>query len=145
MRDTKTRKADVLAALERQADVWLSTADAGVPHIIAVAAWWDGTDLVVATRGASRTARNLESNPVARVASGTPADAVVIGARVVESRPAKDAVEMAKGFAAAVGWNPGEEEEDWVLFRLRPFRIQAYRGYEEMEGRDVMKGSRWLA
>jgi hypothetical protein len=146
MRDTKTRKADVLAALERHADVWLSTADPGAaPHVIAVAAWWDGTDLVVATQGTSRTARNLASNPVARVASGSPADAIVIGARVVESRPAKDAVEMASGFAAAVGWNPADEGEGWVFFRLRPFRIQAYRGYEELEGRDVMKGSRWLA
>ena len=48
MRDTATRKADALAALEKQHDIWLATADvAGRPHIIAVSAWWDGTDLVV--------------------------------------------------------------------------------------------------
>ena len=53
MRDTATRKADALAALEKQHDIWLATADvAGRPHIIAVSAWWDGTDLVVVTRGA---------------------------------------------------------------------------------------------
>ena len=61
MRDTATRKADVLAALEQQNDVWLSTADRdGRAHLIPVSAWWDGTHLVIATAGASRTARNLK-------------------------------------------------------------------------------------
>jgi hypothetical protein len=32
-----------------------------------------------------------------------------------------------------------------VFFRLRPTRIQAYRGYGELEGRDVMRGGRWVA
>ncbi len=29
--------------------------------------------------------------------------------------------------------------------RDTPTRIQAYRGYDELEGRDEMRGSRWLA
>ena len=62
MRDTQTRKADALAALEQQADLWLSTADPdGRPHLIPVSAWWDGTNLVIATAGASRTARNMKA------------------------------------------------------------------------------------
>ena len=69
MRDSATRKADVLSALEKQHDVWLATADvAGRPHLIAVSAWWDGADLLVATTGASKTARNLAMNPIVRVA-----------------------------------------------------------------------------
>ncbi|TMB76843.1 MAG: pyridoxamine 5'-phosphate oxidase family protein [Chloroflexi bacterium] len=145
MRDTATRKADVLAALEKQHDLWLASADvAGRPHLIAVSAWWDGTDLIIATTGSSKTARNLAMNPAARVARGAPADAIVIDAQMIESRAVEDSAELAGGFAAAVGWDPREVGEGWMFFRLRPNRIQAFRGYDEIEGRDVMLRSRWL-
>jgi len=145
LRDTATRKADVLAALEKQHDLWLASADvAGRPHLIAVSAWWDGTDLIIATTGSSKTARNLAMNPAARVARGAPADAIVIDAQMIESRAVEDSAELAGGFAAAVGWDPREVGEGWMFFRLRPNRIQAFRGYEEIEGRDVMLRSRWL-
>lgn len=143
MRDAKTRKADVLAMLERQGHYWLSTADVGRPHVIGVSAWWDGTDFVVATLGSSRTARNLASGESATLAAGDPSDAVIVQARVVDSRPAGDAPELADGFTAAVGWDP-RQMVGWSFFRLRPVRIQAFRGYDEIEGRDVMKGGRWL-
>ena len=146
MRETATRKADVLAALGEQADLWLSTADAaGRPHLIPVSAWWDGTHLAIATAGASRTAWNMKMNRTVRVAAGSPSDAIMIDAEVVESRPVDDAAELAGSFAAAVGWDPREAGKGWVIFRLRPTRIQAYRGYDELDGRDVMRGSRWLA
>jgi hypothetical protein len=145
MRDIRTRKADVLAALEQQADMWLSSADpAGRPHLIPVFAWWDGTLLVIATTGASRTARNMKDNRAVRVAAGSPADAIMIDADVVESRAVDDSAELAHSFAAAVGWDPREVGKGWIFFRMRPTRIQAYRGYDELEGRDVMRGSRWL-
>ena len=32
----------------------------------------------------------------------------------------------------------------YALFRLRPTRIQAFRGYDEIENRDVMIRSRWV-
>jgi Pyridoxamine 5'-phosphate oxidase len=145
MRDTATRKADVQAALAKQGDLWLSTADrAGKPHLIAVSAWWDGDDLVVATTASSRTARNLAPGGDVRLAAGTPADAIMIDAEVVEKVPASDAGMVAEGFSRAVGWDPREVGEGWAFFRLRPKRIQAYRGYDELEGRDVMRGSRWL-
>lgn len=146
MRDSKTRKADVLAALGRQKDLWIATADpGGRPHLIAVSAWWDGSGVVIATVGSSRTARNLASNPTARLALGAPDDVVVIDARAADSRPASDAGELAIGFAGAVGWDPRDVGEGWVFFRLEPTRIQAYQGYDELEGRDVMRNSRWLA
>jgi pyridoxamine 5'-phosphate oxidase-like protein len=145
MRDLKTRKADVLEALEKQKDVWLASADpAGHPHLIAVSAWWDGDELVIATRAASKTARNLAVSPLVKVARGAPSDAILIDAQVVDSRAVEDAAELCAGFAAAVGWDPREEGEGWMFYRLRPTRIQAHRGYGELEGRDVMKGSRWL-
>ena len=145
MRDTPTRKADVLAALEKQGQVWLATAEVGGrPHVIAVSAWWDGTDLVVATSGSSKTARNIAMNPLVTLAGGDPADAIVIQAQMLDSSPAEDSPELAAGFSNAMGWDP-REMDGWMFFRLRPTRIQAFRGYEEIEGRDVMIRSRWLA
>src|SRR5256886_17368144 len=126
LRDTATRKADTLAALEKQHDMWLATADvAGRPHIIAASAWWDGTDLVVATRGASKTARNLAMNPSAKVARGAPSDAVVIDAQMIDSRAVEDSADLAGGFAAAGGWGPRAGGEGWGVFRLRAGRVQA--------------------
>ena len=146
MRSTETRKADVLAALGRQKDLWIASADrSGRPHLIAVSAWWDGSQVIIATSGGSRTARNLTENPTARLALGTPDDVIVIDARVAGSQPVADSAELAGGFASAVGWNPREVGEGWVFIRLVPERIQAYMGYDELEGRDVMKSSRWLA
>jgi hypothetical protein len=145
-RTVAKRKADVLAALEAQGDMWLSSADsAGRPHLIAVSAWWDGTDVVVATRSSTRTAANLVSGGIAKLGAGSPADVVMIDARLIETTLAENAPEVAVGFSSAVGWDPRDEGAGWAFFRLRPTRIQAYRGYEELEGRDVMRNSRWMA
>ncbi len=145
-RTVKQRKADVLAALGRQKDLWIATADLrGRPHLIAVSAWWNGSGVVIATIGTSRTARNLAANPTARLALGAPDEVVVVDARATDSRPVSDSAELAGGFAAAVGWDPREVGEGWIFLRLDPVRIQAYRGYDELEGRDVMRNSRWLA
>src|SRR6266481_794328 len=106
MRDTQTRKADVLAALEKQGQLWLATADVGGrPHVIAVAAWWDGTDLVVTTTGGSRTARNMAMNPLVTLAGGDPSDAIVIQAQVIESRDVEDSHQLAEEWKAALGWD----------------------------------------
>src|SRR4029077_4534762 len=146
LRTVAARKADVLAALEAQGDLWLATADHSVrPHLIAVFAWWDGTDLVVATTSASRTATNLEAGGGVRVAGGSPAGAILIDAKLVESVPAGEAPEIAAGFAKAAGWDPREVGAGWAFYRLSPERIEAYPCYEEQEGRDVMLKSRWLA
>src|SRR6202140_19382 len=146
LRTVGARKADVLVVLESQRDLWLGTADtSGRPHLIAVSAWWDGTDVVVATRGDSRSAANLVVGSEVRLAAGSPADVIMVDARVVDSVPAGEAGELADGFTIAVGWDPREVGEGWVFYQLRPTRIQAYRGYDELEGRFVMRNSRWLA
>jgi len=145
MRDVLTRKADVVAALEKQGSYFLVSADiAGRPHVIAVSAWWDGHELVVTTSGSSRTARNLAMNPFVKLAGGDPADAIIIDAQVIDSSGVEDSAELAGGFQGAMGWDP-REMEGWMFYRLRPTRIQAFRGYDEIEGRDVMVRSRWLA
>jgi len=145
LRDTATRKADTLAALEKHHDVWLATADvAGRPHLVAVSGWWDGTDLVVATRASTKTARNLAMNPSAKVAHGAPSDAILLDVEMLDNIAVEDSADLCQGFAAAVGWDPRDEGPGWMFFRLRPSRIQAYQGYGEIEGRDVMVRSRWV-
>lgn len=145
MRDTATRKKDVLEVLEKQGHYWLSTAEVGGrPHVIGVSALWDGGQLAVTTLGSSRTARNMAMNPAVVLAHGDPSDAVVIRAAVIDSAAVEDSADLAAGWKAAMGWDP-REMEGWMFFRLRPTRIQAFRGYDEIEGRDVMLRSRWLA
>ena len=145
MRDTATRKTDVLRTLEKQGQFWLATSDiGGRPHVIGVSGWWDGAELVITTAGASRTAQNMAMNPLVTLASGDPSDAIVIQAQMLDSTAVEDAADLAGGFSAAMGWDP-REMDGWMFFRLRPTRIQAFRGYEEIEGRDVMVKSRWLA
>src|SRR6476661_4970942 len=134
-RTVEARKADVLASLEGQKSMWLATADSmGRPHLIAVSAWWDGHDLVMTTVATSRTAKNLTAGQEVRLAGGTPADAIVVDARVIETQAAEDAPDVAAGFEKAMGWDPREVGHGWAFFRLRPSRIQAFRGYEELEG-----------
>lgn len=147
LRSTDRRKADVLAALKRNADTWIATSDrSGRAHLIAVSAWWDGELIGIATTGPSRTARNLEATRAARLALGTPDDAIMIDVELRDSTPVGSAAPgLAKGFSDAVGWDPAEEGSNWKFFRLRPLRIQAYRGYGEMENRDVLRDGEWLA
>ena len=145
MRDVSARKADVIAALEKQGSYFLVSADVtGRPHVIAVSAWWEGHQLVVTTSGSSRTARNLAMNPIVKLAGGNPSDAIIIDAQVIDSSGVEDSAELASGFQDAMGWDP-REMDGWMFYRLRPTRIQAFRGYDEIEGRDVMLRSRWLA
>jgi hypothetical protein len=144
-RSVLQRKADVRATLEQNGHGWLATAAGSVPYVIVVQAVWDGESILVTTRESSRTARNLEQSRVARLALGDAEDAIVIEATLLRAIPAVEATPPRTAFERAAGWDPGEQGPDWRLFVLHPTRIQAYRGYAEIEGRDVMKDGRWLA
>jgi hypothetical protein len=101
---------------------------------------------VIATTSRSRTARNLESTGIGRLALGAPDDVVLVDVQMAESMPVASAkAELKSGFVAAAGWDPADEGDDWKFFRLRPLQIQAYRGYGELQGREVMRNSQWLA
>ena len=146
LRTVAERKAAVIKAFEAHDHMWLATADLqGRPQLIAVATLWHGETLVVATRVESKTARNLAESGLAKLAHGTADDVVLIDATLEASGPASSADrELVDAWVKANGWNPAEEGDDWAFYRLRPQRIQAYQGYAELEGRDVMRGSRWL-
>ena len=146
LRSTGQRKSGVLTGLAQNRDMWLATSSpSGRPHMIAVSLWWDGSQVVIATIGGNRTARNLDATGLARLALGSPEDVIMIDVRVSDSVPVGKAdPQLAAGFAAAVGWNPIEEAGNWRFFRLMPLEIQAYRGYGELQGRQVMHDSQWL-
>jgi hypothetical protein len=147
LRSIEQRKSDVLDALAHNRDMWLATASpSGLPHLIAVSSWWDSGHIVVATTGASRTARNLDASGVGRLAVGSPDDVVLVDVTVAEAVPVGQAEpQLRDGFIAGAGWNPADEGPDWRFLRLRPVRVQAYRGYAELQGREIMRDGRWLA
>ena len=90
-------------------------------------------------------AASRKSTGLARLAIGDPDDVIVVDATVEDRVGGSDADSaLAAGFANAVGWDPRQIGEDWAFFRLRPVRVQAYRGYDELEGRDVMRHGEWL-
>jgi hypothetical protein len=129
--------------LGEQGHYWLSTAEiGGPPHVIGVSGLWDGSQIVITTLGSSRTARNMSMNPRVVLAHGDPGDAIVIQAGVIDSAGVENAPEISADWEKAMGWTP---DAGWVFYRLRPTRIQAFRGYDEIEGRDVMIRSRWVA
>jgi hypothetical protein len=146
LRPGPTRAADARSILQSNPDGWLATAAPdGKPHLIAVSTCWTGSDVVIATLAGSRTARNLEATPTARLALGAPDDVVMLDLELA----ATDDVDPAGGgltgeFARGVGWSPAEEPGEWRLFTLRPTRIQAFRGYGEQQGRDVLRDGAWL-
>ncbi len=145
LRSTAQRKADVLAMLEQHGHAWLATAEGSVPHVIVTQAVWDGESIVVTTRETSRTGRNLDESQAGRLAFGNAEDAILVDVELTKSLPAADAGATGATFEKAAGWNPAEEGADWRYFVLHPTRIQAYRGYGEIDGRDVMRNGRWLA
>ena|SRR5215472_312527 len=144
MRDAATRKKDVIEALEKQGHYWLATAPiSGRPHVIAVSGLWNGHEMVVTTLGTSVTARNMAMNPLVTLAGGDPSDAIVIQAQMLDSVAVDDAADIARDWEKAMGWD-AREMDGWLFFRLRPTRIQAFRGYDEIGGRDVMVRSSWV-
>jgi hypothetical protein len=146
-RSLTQRKGDVLAALSANRDLWIATADkAGNPHLIAVSSWWHGDQLTITTSSASRTARNLVSVGSARLALGSPEDVIAVDAVLVGTVPVREAdPRLGDGFAAAVGWDPRTIDPRWSFYHLKPLRIQAYRGYDELPGREVMRSERWVS
>ncbi|MGH7911051.1 MAG: pyridoxamine 5'-phosphate oxidase family protein [Candidatus Dormibacteraceae bacterium] len=146
-RTTAERAADVRALLAQPQTGWLSTASPkGRAHLIGSTVWWREGQVVSTTVGSTRTARNLRSTRHARLALGSTEDATLLDLEVLEVMPVGEArPELADGFAAAAGWDPREISSEWVYVTFRPTRIQAYRGYDEIEGSDVLREGRWLA
>jgi Pyridoxamine 5'-phosphate oxidase len=144
-RTTSQRKADVLAKLAGEVDLWVASADAsGNAYLIPLSYHWDGAALTVATPRESRTARNLTRAGKARVALGSTRDVVLVDGSVEVLTLGTDP-ELEEAHAQASGFDPRTLEDEYVYLRIAPRGIQAWREVNELEGRWVMRKGEWLA
>jgi hypothetical protein len=138
------RRADTLAKLESEVDLWVASADeSGAAYLVPLSFHWDGSKLTLATPTASRTGRNLLRAGRARVALGPTRDVVIIEGPL-EVVPTGADPELEAAYAAAAGWDPSEEPGEHVYLRLTPETILAWRESNELTGRRLMRGGEWL-
>ncbi|PJJ53456.1 pyridoxamine 5'-phosphate oxidase [Mumia flava] len=125
-------------------DVWVATASAaGAPHLVPVSLAWVGERAVIAVQARSVTARNLLTSGTARLGVGPTRDVVMIDAELDRSGTATDDPALAAAYAAQADWDP-RDGDDYLYLVLRPVRMQAWREANEIEGRTLMRGGRWL-
>jgi hypothetical protein len=145
-RDARRRKQDTLARFRADDDAWVATTTGGSDkaYMVPLSFLWDGEAFVLATPESSLTAKNLQISGKARLAFGPTRDVVIVDGDVesftLETVPAN----LAAAFAARQ-WDARESSERYAFFRVTPNRIQAWREENELEGRLLMRGGRWLA
>ena len=144
-RSLEQRTADVLARLRGDVDLWVASADAdGDAYLVPLSFVWDGAAVTFATPRSSRTARNLVRAGRVRVALGLTRDVVMLDG-VVEAIAIGTDPALEEAHAAATGFDPRAEPEEYVYLRITPREIQAWREANELSGRKVMRAGRWLA
>ena len=138
------RRADTLAKLESEVDLWVASADeAGVAYLVPLSFYWDGSTLTLATPTASRTGRNLLRAGWARVGLGPTRDVVIVEGPLEVVEIGTDP-ELEAAYAAAAGWDPSQEPGVNVYLRLTPETVLAWREANELTGRRLMRGGEWL-
>lgn len=145
-RSTAQRREDTLHRLEHDVDLWVATAEAatGAPALVPLSFLWDGEAIMIATVASSPTARNLTAGGAARLALGETRDVIMIDVTVVETVPAAEIpAKVGDAFAEKAGFDPRQDTDPFLYFRLRPQRIQAWREANELAGRTLMIKGRW--
>ncbi len=143
-RDPAHRRADTLARLAADVDVWVATARGDVPHLIPLSFLWDGTRLLLATPDSSVTARNLRATGRARLSLGTTRDVVVIEGTADSLPVAAVPAATADAFSARTGFDPRQSAARMAFIWITPRRIQAWREENELPGRELMRDGAWL-
>lgn len=137
LRDTRKR-------FEEDVDLWLASAGApGGAHLVPLSFMWDGTAFLVSTPRASVTGRNLLADGRVRLSLGPTRDVVMVDGT---AEPVDlDALPAGTGdaFGAKTGFDP-RDLDAYQYFLVRPDRVQAWRESNELRGRDLMRGGRWL-
>jgi hypothetical protein len=142
-RSREQRVRDTLEKLRTEVDLWVASADRdGNAYLVPLSYHWDGTALTIATPRASRTATNLLRAGRARVALGPTRDVLMIDGAVAEL-PAGSDPGLESEHAAATGFDPREEPEDYIYLRLHPETVQAWREADELLDRTIMSGGVW--
>jgi hypothetical protein len=145
-RSRQQRKQDALNRLEHDIDAWVATADggSGIPYLVPLSFLWDGTTLLVATPSSSQTGRNLRGNGKVRLGIGSTRDVVLIEGTARSLATAEITDDVGDAFAAKTGFDPRELTSTYLYFRIHPQRLQAWREENELEGRELMRGGRWI-
>ena len=143
-RSRAQRRADVLARLEGDVDLWVASASAdGEAHLVPLSFAWDGARLTIAVSESSVTGRNLTRHRRARLALGQTRDVVIVEGPI-EVVPVGDDDELAAAHAANAGFDAREASGRWIFLRVTPQTIQAWREVNELEGRHLMVDGEWL-
>lgn len=139
------RIRDTLHRLEHDVDAWVATADVtGCPYLVPLSFLWDGATLLLATPTDSPTGRNLRATGRVRVAVGVTRDVVLIEG-TAEALAATDiGDDVGEAFAGRTGFDPRALTTSYHYFRIRPQRLQAWRGVDELAERDLMRDGHWL-
>jgi hypothetical protein len=145
VRSASQRKADTLARLGNDADVWVATASDGHPHLVPLSLAWDGAHVLVATPASSPTARNASASGEVRLALGTSRDVTVIDAAAEVVRCADAPEPIARGYASRTGWDPRREDVPHVYLVATPLTMRAWQSLPEIDGRTIMRGGQWTA
>lgn len=143
-RSREQRTQDVLDHLEKDTDAWVSTASAdGVPTLVPLSFVWDRGTLLMATRRTNPTAVNVTPAGQARIALGPTRDVVLIDATAELVEGAELLAESGDAFATKLGWDL-RGRSAWVYLRFTPYAVRAWREENELAGRELMAGGRWL-
>jgi hypothetical protein len=138
------RRADTLAKLRSDVDLWVASADErGNAYLVPLSYYWDDTTLTIATPRRSRTATNLVRAGWARVALGPTRDVVIVEGPV-EAIPIGTDPRLEDAHARATGFDPRTLADEYVYLRITPHSIQAWREANELAGRRLMRGGVWL-
>lgn len=146
-RSASQRKLDVVAMLRRrELDGWVASADsAGVAHLVPLSIAWDGECILVAAEPSATTTRNIQGSGRARVALGETRDVLMIDAVLDAAAPAVVVDdEQIRCYIAQAGWDPRNAGVEFMMLRLRPLRIQAWRDVDEIGDRTLMRSGDWL-
>jgi hypothetical protein len=145
-RTRQQRKQDSLRRLEQDVDAWVATADlvSGSPYLVPLSFLWDGQHLLVATPSASRTSRNLQATSKVRLGIGPTRDLLLIEGTVQPLAATEIPDQVGDAFAAKTGFDPRQETDPYLYFRIEPRRLQAWREANELAGRELMRDGHWL-
>ena len=139
------RRRDTENRLNHDVDLWVASASAdGAPYLVPLSFDREDGALLVATPTDSPTGRNLAATRAVRLGLGHTRDVSMVegDVEVLEI----DALPRERGdrFAARTGFDPRALATPYGWFRISPRRIQAWREVNEMRGRELMRGGRWL-
>ncbi|WP_395576336.1 pyridoxamine 5'-phosphate oxidase family protein [Streptomyces sp. BK79] len=143
-REPGRRKQDVLDRLEREEDVWVSTADAdGLPCLVPLWFVWHAESVWLCTRLTNPTGRNLRDGGRVRLALGDTRDVVLIDGEVATFGRREVPSAAADAFRAKTGWDPREDSASYAWFRVRPLAVQAWHEQHELRQRHLMRDGAW--